>query len=79
MQGNLRVVIYPNDHLPEHVHVIGTECEAVFELQCPKGPPSLRENYRFRKSQLQSLAAALMKQLSLLCAEWDRIHETDRY
>lgn len=24
----LRVVIYPNDHSPEHVHVLGAECEA---------------------------------------------------
>ncbi len=36
--GNLRVVIYPHDHLPEHVHVIGPDCEAVFELHCPGGP-----------------------------------------
>lgn len=39
----LRVVIYPNDHRPAHVHVIGRRCEALFFLRCPDGPPELRE------------------------------------
>ncbi len=43
----LRVVIYPNDHRLEHVHVVGGGCESVFLLCCPSGPPELRENYGF--------------------------------
>ena len=35
----LRVAIYPNDHRPAHVHVIGAGYEAVFNLHCPDGPP----------------------------------------
>ena len=31
--GNLRVVVYPKDHNPPHVHVIGPEGEAKFELE----------------------------------------------
>ena len=31
----LRVVIYPNDHRPAHVHVIGSDSEAVFDLSLP--------------------------------------------
>ena len=38
----LRVVIYPDDHRPAHVHVIGAGGEAVFILNCPEGPPELR-------------------------------------
>jgi hypothetical protein len=30
---------------PAHVHVIGSECEAVFHLNCPYGPVELREDY----------------------------------
>jgi hypothetical protein len=45
----LRVVIYPNDHSPEHVHVIGPDREAVFELHCPDGPVALRESVGFTK------------------------------
>jgi hypothetical protein len=41
----LRVTIYPNDHRPAHVPVIGAGREAVFDLHCPNGPPELRENY----------------------------------
>ena len=33
----LRVVVYPNDHRPAHVHVIGRGGEAVFNLNCPAG------------------------------------------
>jgi hypothetical protein len=41
----LRVAIYPNDHRPAHVHVVGRGCEAVFNLNCPAGAVALRENY----------------------------------
>lgn len=40
----LRVAIYPNDHRPAHVHVLGPGSEAVFVLNCPEGPPELRES-----------------------------------
>ena len=47
----LRVVIYPADHRPAHVHVIGAKGEAVFVLNCPDGPPSLRESYGFSRRE----------------------------
>ncbi len=72
----LRVVIYPNDHVPTHVHVIGGGCEAVFDLHCPSGPPALRENYGFGTRLLQRIAAALSASLQELCAAWERIHGT---
>jgi len=43
----LRAAIYPNDHRPAHAHVIGPGSEAVFHLNCPGGPVSLRESYGF--------------------------------
>ncbi len=46
----MRVVIYPNDHRPVHVHVIGGGREAVFDLHCPEGPPEIRENYGFSRA-----------------------------
>jgi hypothetical protein len=74
----LKVVIYPNDHPPEHVHVIGSDCEAVFRLHCPEGPVELRESYRFAPRRLRPLAERLSAYLSSLCDEWARLHETDR-
>lgn len=75
--GNLRVTIYPNDHRPDHVHVIGPDCEAVFELQCPHGPVVLRESYSFTTRQLRRLIEQLNAALSELCSEWERIHDSD--
>lgn len=72
--GGLRVVVYPNDHRPAHVHVIGQGCEAVYCLNCPGGPPELRENYGFGGSDIARAAAVLTEALPVLCAEWERIH-----
>jgi Domain of unknown function (DUF4160) len=70
----LRVVIYPNDHRPAHVHVIGGSCEAVFDLHCPNGPVELRENYGCSRQHLRRVAEGLAKHLSKLCRSWEQIH-----
>jgi hypothetical protein len=75
--GGLRVVIYPNDHSPAHVHVIGADREAVFELHCPHGPVVLRESYGFTTSQLRELMQQLNAALLELCTAWKKIHESD--
>jgi hypothetical protein len=75
--GSLRVVVYFNDHRPAHVHVIGGGCEAVFDLNCPYGPPELRENFGFSSAQVNRIKTALVDDLAHLCAEWSRIHESE--
>jgi hypothetical protein len=70
----LRVTIYPNDHRPAHVHVIGADRETVFDLHCPHGPPELRENYRFSRHEATRIAAGLADHLTALCDAWERIH-----
>jgi hypothetical protein len=70
----LRVVIYPNDHRPAHVHVVGAAGEAVFVLNCPEGPPELRENYGFRRRELSRVKNRLAGALIALCREWRTIH-----
>lgn len=70
----MRVVIYPNDHRPAHVHVIGDGCEAVFDLHCPDGPTGLRENYGFSKSNLSRIGRVLSTHRALLCHKWSEIH-----
>lgn len=72
--AGLRVVIYPNDHRPAHVHVIGGDGEVVFNLHCPEGPPELRESYRFSRALLNRITRALDGNLAALCSEWERIH-----
>lgn len=73
--GSLRVVIYPNDHRPPHVHVIGKEREAVFRLHCPAGPVELRENFGFSAHDLGTIRAALIADVASLCHEWRKIHD----
>lgn len=70
----LRVVIWPNDHRPAHVHVIGAEGEAMFLLHCPGGPPELRESFGFRLSDINRIEEALAGMIGALCAEWRKIH-----
>ena len=70
----LRVVIYPNDHRPAHVHVIGPTGEAVFLLNCPSGPPELRDNFGLTRLDVSRIADQLMKVLPKLCNEWSRLH-----
>ena len=72
--GSLRVAIYPNDHRPAHVHVIGNGHEAVFQLHCPEGPTELRENFGFPARELGTIRAALAADLAYLCSEWRKVH-----
>jgi len=71
----LRVVLYPNDHRPAHVHVLGAGTEAVFILNCPAGPPTLRGNFGFSTGELNRIASALAGSLTALCVEWEHIHD----
>lgn len=72
--NRLRVVVYPNDHRPAHVHVIGDGCEAVFDLNCPDGPAELRENYGFSRAAIGRIRAVLDDHLASLCDRWRDIH-----
>lgn len=72
--GSLRVVIYPNDHRPARVHVSGQGTSAIFELNCPSGPVSLRENYGFAEHRIGKIATALEEHIAALCEAWRQIH-----
>ena len=68
------VVIYPNDHVPAHVHVFGGGSEALFNLNYPDGPVSLRENYGFSRAAITRIRGQLDENIAMLCGEWERIH-----
>ena len=70
----LLVKIYPNDHRPEHVHVIGAGKEAQYFLNVPDGPPTLRKNLRFSGKELNRIQAGLTTHLPALCTAWKEIH-----
>lgn len=72
--AGLRFVIYPHDHRPAHVHVVGRGSEAVFKLNCPKGPPQVREVYGMTRTEVARIRAILVEALAGLCAAWESIH-----
>lgn len=74
-----RVVIYPNDHLPEHIHLIGGSSEAIITLGCPSGPPFIRRSFGFEPRELRRLVERLWGDIAELCRAWKRIHDRDRY
>jgi hypothetical protein len=72
--SGMRVVIYPNDHRPAHVHMIGAGLEASFNLHCPSGPMELRENFGFSDKALAQIASELTINVELLCKKWEEVH-----
>ena len=72
--GALRVAIYPNDHRPVHVHVLGQGHEAVFELSTPGGHAAVRENYGFARHEIAEISRALDREMAALTAAWEAIH-----
>ena len=68
------MVIYPNDHRPAHIHVIGRGWEAVFNLNCPAGPVEMRENYGFPRPEIGRIENVLTNHLTALCSAWENIH-----
>ena len=73
-EQGFRIVIYPADHRPAHVHVMRAGSEAVFHMNCPDGPPSLRENRGFDGPTLNRIKSRLMGCLDRLCQAWREIH-----
>lgn len=73
--GGLRVAIYPNDHRPAHVHVIGAGREAVFRLCCPDGPVFLRQSFGFLQAEIRAVEYELNIALVMLCLKWKEIHD----
>ncbi len=72
--AGFRVVIYPNDHRPDHVHVIGKGVEAVFEVNCPNGEIDLRENYGASRTDVSRVRRQLKKFQREICEAWQEIH-----
>lgn len=72
----MRVVIYPADHRPAHVHVMGADFEVVFVLNCPDGPNELRNigAGKVSKTRIEQVRKVLAPHLDELCAAWRKHH-----
>jgi Domain of unknown function (DUF4160) len=72
--GRVRIVIYLADHRPAHVHVMGPDGEAVFNLNCRNGPCELRENYGLKTRTLNDIERLINKHVNELCGAWEGFH-----
>ena len=70
----LIVVIYPHDHAPPHVHVLGADGELISILNCPKGPVELREVRGYSEREARRLAKRINELVPFLCSAWKGIH-----
>lgn len=75
--GALRFVIYPNDHDPPHVHVIGPDGEAKIALGAPGYRPHLLQTEGLSRRELGSALREVDAQSELLWECWRRIHDQD--
>lgn len=69
------VIIYPNDHLPSHVHLIKADSQVMIQLGGENEPPSLSQIYGkiSDKDVVKALKIVKINQLKLLEA-WRKIH-----
>jgi Domain of unknown function (DUF4160) len=74
-QDGFRILIYPNDHTPAHVHVIKADGEVRIDLGNEKIAPSLM-SVRGKisdKEVMRALSLVTEYQIELL-AKWEEIH-----
>jgi hypothetical protein len=71
--AGLRVAIYPNDHEPAHVHVIG-DGDAKIDLTGPDGPRFVWIN-RMSRGEAKRAFALVRDNRALLLTRWREIHE----
>jgi hypothetical protein len=74
-EDGFNVIIYPNDHLPSHVHVIKGGGQVIIKLGSEIEPPSLSQVYGniSNKEVLKALKIVATHQLKLITA-WRTIH-----
>ena len=73
-----QIRIYPNDHRPPHVHAVGSKGEAVLLLNCPDGPPTIRESVGLNGPEVRAMLKELLPQISVLCAASETIRANFR-
>lgn len=74
--AGLRIVVYPNDHGPPHVHVLGRDWSVKIELgDCAEAKPSLvRVDGEPTRRELRQALAAVDRNCPTLRTAWRSIH-----
>ena len=67
---NLKIYIYPNDHIPPHIHVVGPDCEAKINIQTLE----CFANYGFSKRDIRRISAFIEDNIDLIREAWEEYH-----
>ncbi len=72
--GPYRIVIYLNDHAPAHVHAVGPDGYARFELGRNQDEVALMEVEGIPRTSLRRIAAAIINRHDECKEHWRKIH-----
>ncbi|HEY2611677.1 MAG TPA: DUF4160 domain-containing protein [Reyranella sp.] len=75
--GNLRFVVFIDDHGPPHVHVFAGGGEAKLLLGAPGGRPSLVWARGFDRASLRRAMSETLARRAKLMAAWRRVHGSE--
>lgn len=73
-EGGFRVMIFPNDHTPAHVHVFDADGQVLINLGGDDEAPSIRENRAMRMRNTRRALRLIEDHQERLLAEWRRWH-----
>jgi hypothetical protein len=76
VQNGFRVMIYPNDHRPAHVHVYKSGL-VVIRLNNRRTPPSIREVVGMSRKDTRDALLLVTEHKEALVKEWRKIHVPD--
>jgi len=74
-KDGFKVIIYFDDHLPAHVHVISGDSEVKIDLGSLAHLPQIMQFHGKRSEAVKALALVTTHQIELLVA-WRQIHGT---
>ena len=72
-EGGFRIVIYKDDHVPAHVHVIG-DGEVIVNLSGADGQPEVRQHHGSTTADIRKALRIVTGRLVVLLAKWREIH-----
>ena len=72
--AGLRFIIWPDDHLPPHVHAFGADGSAKIAIGSASSPPRLMAVVGLSRKQVAEALRMVAEHWELMLDVWERIH-----
>ena len=72
---NFRIMIFTDDHEPPHVHAIGPDSRASYNLLCAIRDITLRHSENLKPQEERALSTFIVDNVETLCRAWREIHD----